>query len=294
MLLMISMRLFWKEEAPDSVEWHRYTRFMSDPWSPDRVMSLTEALAALTQAESEKFFLAHGLDDAYRRPGAWSSKSQKVTSAIREAMARGDDFYIALFGKAEEFVAKSAASQAPLRSEATKGGVKNMASGRSIFISHATQDKPLADELGRFLVLGGVPRESIFYSSERSTGIPSGESISSYLRSALVRSTLVIELISKSFLERPFCLMEMGAAWVLEKDTYPIVVPPLSRERVGQALGDIRVATMVDDFEVVSLVDELHEKVQKQLSGISLRLQDWNAAGRSFKEYWARHLNPSR
>ncbi|MFJ2862969.1 TIR domain-containing protein [Kitasatospora sp. NPDC087314] len=245
-------------------------------------MQLTESLASMTQAESEKFFFAHGLDDAYRKPGAWSSKALKVTSALREAKARGGDFYVHLLGEAERFSTKSG------RGEALGSGQRTVSNDRSIFISHATHDKILADELRRLLLLGGVPNDQIFYSSQRSTGIPSGESIPARLRSTLLKSTLVIELVSRNFLARPYCLMEMGAAWALEKDTYPVVVPPLSLGEAIQAVGDIRMAFLGDESDVDALVDELHERLEK-IPGISLPLQQWNYAGREFKSFWVRH-----
>ena len=49
-----------------------------------------------------------------------------------------------------------------------------MATADKIFISHTSADRKLADLLRDTLVLGGIPRERIFYSSSRATGIPSG------------------------------------------------------------------------------------------------------------------------
>jgi hypothetical protein len=60
-----------------------------------------------------------------------------------------------------------------------------MATADKIFISHASADRKLADLLRDTLVLGGIPRERIFYSSSRATGIPSGTDVRAHLRSDL-------------------------------------------------------------------------------------------------------------
>jgi hypothetical protein len=58
-----------------------------------------------------------------------------------------------------------------------------MAAADKVFISHASADRKLANLLRDTLVLGGVPRERIFYSSSRATGIPSGtDAVGQYAR----------------------------------------------------------------------------------------------------------------
>jgi hypothetical protein len=54
---------------------------------------------------------------------------------------------------------------------------ESMGTADKIFISHASADRKLADLLRDMLVLGGIPRERIFYSSSRATGIPSGTDV---------------------------------------------------------------------------------------------------------------------
>lgn len=46
------------------------------------------------------------------------------------------------------------------------------------------------------LLLGGVPEQRIFYSSDRNSGIPSGEDVGSYLRRSLQDAGLVIGLFA--------------------------------------------------------------------------------------------------
>lgn len=157
-----------------------------------------------------------------------------------------------------------------------------MTTADRIFISHASADRKLADLLRDTLVLGGIPRERIFYSSSRATGIPSGTDVRAHLRSELQQAGLVIELISATFLTRPMCLIELGGAWVLEKSTYPIVVPPLTRTQAVAQIGDVHMGQLGSDEEIDDVFDELHDRLTSDV-GLSTTATGWNPVARRFK-----------
>jgi hypothetical protein len=158
-----------------------------------------------------------------------------------------------------------------------------MATEEKIFISHAWVDRKLADLLRDTLVLGGIPRNRIFYSSSRATGIPSGTDVRARLRSELKEAGLIIELISASFLGRPMCLLELGGAWALEKPTYPIVVPPLTRTRAVEQIGDVNMGQLASGEEIDDVFDELHDRLASEV-GLSTTATEWNPVARRFKE----------
>jgi TIR domain-containing protein len=158
-----------------------------------------------------------------------------------------------------------------------------MTTADTIFISHASADRKLADLLRDTLVLGGIPRERIFYSSSRATGIPSGTDVRAHLRGELQQAGLVIELISATFLTRPMCLIELGGAWVLEKSTYPIVVPPLTRTQAVAQIGDVHMGQLSSDEEIDDVFDELHDRLTSDV-GLSTTATRWNPVARRFKE----------
>jgi hypothetical protein len=151
-----------------------------------------------------------------------------------------------------------------------------------LFISHAAADKSLADLFQRLLILSGFPRERIFYSSSRATGIPAGRGSRDYLKQTLRGQPFVMELITQTFMRRPMCLMELGAAWALDLPTFPIVVPPLRREEVVAQIGDVQLPQLGEPRELDELFDDLHDRVQRDL-GVSLSSTDWNPAVRDFK-----------
>ena len=160
---------------------------------------------------------------------------------------------------------------------------ESMATEHKIFISHASADRKLADLLRDTLVLGGIPGNRIFYSSSRATGIPSGTDVRAHLRLELQQAGLVIELISATFLTRPICLLELGAAWALEKPTYPIVVPPLTRDQAVAKIGDVHMGQLGSPEDIDDVFDELHGRLTSDI-GVSPTATEWNPVARRFKE----------
>jgi len=158
-----------------------------------------------------------------------------------------------------------------------------MATADKIFISRASMDRKLADLLRDTLVLGGIPRNRIFYSSSRATGVPSGTDVRAHLRSELQQAGLIIELISTTFLTRPMCLLELGGAWALEKPTYPIVVPPLTRSQAVAQIGDVNMGQLGSHKEIDDVFDELHDRLASDV-GLSTTATEWNPVARRFKE----------
>ena len=107
-----------------------------------------------------------------------------------------------------------------------------------IFISHAVSDKILAEHLVNFLTEAiGVPADSIFCSSVEGYGVPLTKDFNLYIKDKIKHPKLVILLMTETYMERPFCLMELGAAWSLSHDALPIIVPPIEFGTVVKTLG---------------------------------------------------------
>lgn len=153
---------------------------------------------------------------------------------------------------------------------------------RRVFISHAASDKPLAGLVERLLIMSGVPRDRVFYSSDRATGVPAGRGSREVLKEMLRDDPFVIEVISNTFMTRPMCLMELGAAWVMEVPTFPIVVPPLSRAEIIAQIGDVHLPRLGSEEELDELFDELHGWLLEHLE-VTVRAAVWNPAVRDFR-----------
>lgn len=161
-----------------------------------------------------------------------------------------------------------------------------------IFISHAHADVALAKLVRGTLIHGGVPHGRVFYSSSRSTGIPTGDDVVGHLKAQLLQASLVIELISPTFITRPMCLMELGGAWTLGTSTFPVVVPPLSRAQAVAAIGSFQMADLNDDLRTSGLWDELNDRIETAL-GIQIKATAWGEAVTDFYEGFAAALAAS-
>jgi hypothetical protein len=94
---------------------------------------------------------------------------------------------------------------------------------KTFFLSHSTKDKNLVSEFMNLMRLGmNLGEQDIFCTSQ--DGIRVGDSYIDVIRNNLNDAKIIIMLISKNYMESPFCLCEMGAAWASEKIKIPILV----------------------------------------------------------------------
>ena len=96
-----------------------------------------------------------------------------------------------------------------------------------VFISHASADLPVVEELVELLELIGLTHDQIFCTSFADYGIDPGQDFLSAIKSQLLNANaLVLFVLTRRFYSSPMCLCEMGATWVLAKEHIPILVPP--------------------------------------------------------------------
>lgn len=96
-----------------------------------------------------------------------------------------------------------------------------------VFISHASRDADIVEEMIEILESIGLDSNQIFCTSFEGYGIELGEDFLNSIKEELSSDSLVIFILSKNFYESPVCLCEMGATWVLAKEHIPVLVPPL-------------------------------------------------------------------
>lgn len=139
----------------------------------------------------------------------------------------------------------------------------------AIFISHAVADTKLAKLVTDFLKEAvGVPHDDIFCSSVDGHGVPVTADFNKYMKEQIKQPELVLLLMTPSYMESAFCLMELGAAWAQSHKTLPIVVPPIAFGEVTKTLGLIQA---LDITKPSSLID-LRKAVQA--STIKLEKRD--------------------
>ena len=95
-----------------------------------------------------------------------------------------------------------------------------------IFISHAGKDKDFCDVFVDFLTRLTFSSRTIIYTSRSEFGVPIGNDIFEYLRGNLEKRKIwVFFMLSKNFFDSPYCLSEMGAAWVRQNKCFSILLP---------------------------------------------------------------------
>jgi len=96
-----------------------------------------------------------------------------------------------------------------------------------VFISHASADADVVEEVIEILETIGLESNQIFYTSFEGYGIDLGENFLNKIKEELSSDSLVIFILSDNFYKSPVCLCEMGATWVLAKEHIPMIIPPL-------------------------------------------------------------------
>jgi hypothetical protein len=156
-----------------------------------------------------------------------------------------------------------------------------------VFVSHAASDKPFVDAFVDNLLLLGceVPRQQIFYSSGTANGVPGGADLGAYVRKRVSDDVLVVALITPTFLSRPFCIAELGAAWGRADSLLPLLTPGVSRQELDGVLTGLLVRTIDDD----AALDELHDRVGEAVGRLP-KATTWTDGKKKWLGNLTRHL----
>ncbi len=97
-----------------------------------------------------------------------------------------------------------------------------------IFISHSSKDAVLVERFSEFLQMGmNLHQNDIFCTSMQGT-LPTGEDFITAIKNSMAECKATIFLLTEAYMDSPFCLAELGAAWALGQTIFPLVVPPLT------------------------------------------------------------------
>ncbi len=130
-----------------------------------------------------------------------------------------------------------------------------------IFVSHPKEDGDLAGALVDLIQHGcGLAAGQVFCSSKVGARIPAGRDFTVYMRDQLQDTDLLVQLVTPAYLDSVFCMFELGAAWVKGIDTFPLVVPPVTYDKLDRITGGIE-ARSIGDREAL---DELYEAVAQK------------------------------
>lgn len=149
-----------------------------------------------------------------------------------------------------------------------EGVVETEVSINKIFISHASKDAEVVEEIIELLEAIGVESNQIFCTSFEGYGIELGENFLDAIKSELSSDSMVLFVLSNNFYSSPVCMCEMGAAWVLSKEHIPLVVPPFSYSDVKGVLPLTQGMILTDAMKLNSFKEKIEStfKITNKLS----------------------------
>lgn len=128
-----------------------------------------------------------------------------------------------------------------------------------VFISHATEDKSLAEAVADLIETGiGLSHDQIFCTSLAGQGIPAGKDFKGHIQGELVNSVTVIALLTPNYYASAFCLCELGATWLLSKDFLPFVTPLAGFGELKAVLKGIQALRIDQDTDLDEMRDRLN------------------------------------
>jgi hypothetical protein len=189
---------------------------------------------------------------SYATVGATASNKQFCYDRDLNLAIKAFEGYLVDFKEEAEHQTQSAPPVAP--------AVTSQQRPQKVFISHASLDVAVVTELILLLRSLGLQNEQIFCTSVPGYKIRLGtknflDAIKEEIRSGAV----VIFLLSKNFYNSPVCLAEMGAAWVLDSDMIPLVLPPFEFRDVRGVIPFTQGMMVNDALGVHDLAETLEE-----------------------------------
>ncbi|OZE86006.1 hypothetical protein CH304_03695 [Rhodococcus sp. 15-649-1-2] len=145
-----------------------------------------------------------------------------------------------------------------------------------LFISHAGDDEEYVTKFVETVLRLGcdISLDKVFYTSQRGTGIKSGDDLFTEMRQQAKASPLVIAIVSPMYLTRPTCLAEMGAAWA-QKTLLPVLTPGLDRDDLPGPLKSMLIGKLDDDDVAGDFLDEIHDTVIMEFN-LPKNTSNWN------------------
>ena len=159
-------------------------------------------------------------------------------------------------------------------------------SNRMVLLSHASADRRFSNAFRSALLAGGLDESYLFYTGHSSSGITPGFDFTSGLRQRLRDAAIMVQLLTPTYLTRPRCLMEFGAAWASSDIlSIPIIVPPLTTDEVNESLGTTQ-CWLYQRSELKMIFASIGEEIVGRTQIDSL--PKWDSALRSAKASYAR------
>lgn len=132
---------------------------------------------------------------------------------------------------------------------------------KTVFISHRTTDKAIADMLLDFLATTGIPRDCIKCSSLPGNDVM--QKISPEVRAWIDSSAVNIAILSEDYYKSAYCLNEAGILWYLKDiPVIPIALPEINHtDMIGFLNDDYKLRRLGSDDDIAYIYDIVQESL---------------------------------
>jgi len=152
-----------------------------------------------------------------------------------------------------------------------------------IFLSHSVADKVLVEAFEGLLTRAlNITSENVFCSSLEGQGVKKGDNFVDAIKVKAVEAKAVVALISPAYMESPFCLAELGAAWALNTHRFPIIVPPNTFEAMQATLLGVVGVKIDQEDALTQLLEDVGEALSLPAPAAAVRVR----ALRDFTQKW--------
>jgi hypothetical protein len=130
--------------------------------------------------------------------------------------------------------------------------------GKSVMISHASEDKSLAGALVNLLRSAlNIPADKILCTSVDGYRLPAGRDTDEDLREAIGSSKAFVGIVSPSSRRSTYVLNELGARWMTRRPLMPVTAGGIKPGELGGPVGQLNALNLTSRANVLQLIGDL-------------------------------------
>ena len=133
-----------------------------------------------------------------------------------------------------------------------------------LFVSHSHKDKKIAAEIVKVIEAAMVPKAGILCTSHNNPKYrePADVNLREFLRDHLNQSCCVLGVLTPNSVKSPWCLLELGGAWVRAKKTYLVLAGGLSKGSLPKALAGTPAARLTEPEEIRGVLANVRQALR--------------------------------
>lgn len=131
-----------------------------------------------------------------------------------------------------------------------------------IYISYATKDAALADAVVELIIgVTGLARDEIG-GTDIETIQSTGKDIVTYIREQIRQPEVMVLLLTQHYFSSAYCLSEMGAGSAVTANVIPMLVPPLTYQKIQRLIAFSQVSKIDNTDDLNRFITQLQNLLQ--------------------------------